>query len=187
MKKIYYYLIGFLLLILSFIFDNQILLFITSYKSDFLTKVALFIHNIEGYILFLFILIILLIFKQKNKILPLILAFVLYSGLTLLLKNIFLSPRPDTKFDLDYLADINANKSFPSGHATAVSSILPFFKFNIVLYYIWWFITILVIFSRVYLGVHYLSDVIFGLLFGYSIGELSIFLVNSYKRYYRKV
>ncbi|MCX6749196.1 MAG: phosphatase PAP2 family protein, partial [Candidatus Pacearchaeota archaeon] len=68
-----------------------------------------------------------------------------------------------------------------SGHVTATSSMLRFFEFNNIFFYIWIFITILVMFSRVYLGMHYLSDVVAGLILGYGISDFSMFIVDKIK------
>jgi undecaprenyl-diphosphatase len=142
----------------------------------------MFINNIEGYVFFAVILIILLIFKQKNKILMLLLTFVLYLGTTSLIKIIVARPRPFTKFDFQDFGEGDINRSFPSGHATAATSIIRFLEFDRILFYVWIFITILVMFSRIYLGMHYLSDVIAGFVLGYFVSDLSIFLFERLKR-----
>ena len=64
-----------------------------------------------------------------------------------------------------------SNFSFPSGHATVIFSILPVFvkkypKFK----YIFYALVGLVLWNRIYLGVHYFSDLIFGALIGYFMG-----------------
>jgi undecaprenyl-diphosphatase len=188
MKKMNYYAIGILLLIISLIFDNQIIMFFTSFRIEFLNDIAIFINDIEGYMLFAFVLVILFIAKQKKKIIPLMLTFLLYLGLATLIKNIVLRPRPFSKFNFQIMVDEpGINKSFPSGHATASSATIPFFRFNKSLMYIWIFIVAIVGLSRVYLGVHYLSDVIAGFILGYLIGDLSIMLIKLRKNRHRKV
>lgn len=193
MKKINYYLIGLLILVLAFLFDDKILIFFIGIRINFLNSIATFIYNIEGYMLFAFMLFILLITKQKKKIIPLIVSFFLYFVITTLIKNIALRPRPFTKFNFPVLVnEINNMKSFPSGHATAASTLIPFFKFNNTLYHVWILIAIIVSLSRVYLGVHYLSDVIAGFLLGNLIGDISLKLIlkksnRKPKNHHRKV
>jgi len=65
------------------------------------------------------------------------------------------------------------NSSFPSMHAAIVFSILPFLLHEKrALRNSWIVFAVIVSLSRVYLGVHYLSDVIFGGVLGYLIGIL---------------
>ena len=130
MKKIYYYLLGLLAVIISFIYDNQISLFFTSYRISFLNAIALFINDISGYMLFGVVFLLLLIRKQYKKFIPLVLAFLLYLGLTQLIKVVISRPRPFVSLDNALVQDTNSYSSFPSGHATAVSSLIPFFDFN---------------------------------------------------------
>ncbi|MEK6897168.1 MAG: phosphatase PAP2 family protein [Nanoarchaeota archaeon] len=182
MRGFYYYLIGIALLIISFFLDNTVSGFFLNNRLGFLDGIAIFIHSVEGYVLFLFVFVILLLFKQKKRILPLLLAIILYFGVTGLIKIIIARPRPFTKFDFPNLGETRINQSFPSGHVTAAASVIRFFEFNRMLLWIWAAITVLVMFSRVYLGMHYLSDVVAGLILGYFISDSSIFLAEKLKR-----
>ena len=186
MKKPYSYLIGILLLTLAFIFDKQISLFFTSYRIEFFNNLAIFFNNVPGYALFGLILILFLILKKFDKIPALILSFILYFSLTSLIKIIVARPRPFVELKNNLVDDINSYRSFPSGHATSAAAIIPFFSFNKKLYYAWFIIAIIISLSRVYLGVHYLSDVIAGFMLGNFIGDLSIYIVKKYKNY-RKI
>jgi len=65
--------------------------------------------------------------------------------------------------------------SFPSTHATvsfALAEVLALYepRFRIV----WYTIALAISVSRVYLGVHYPSDILVGALLGYSIGKVSV-------------
>ena len=88
---------------------------------------------------------------------------------------------------------VETGKSFPSGHSTGVAAMMTILIYfviisdmNRVLKYI--LVTLLILFSiviastRLYMGVHYLSDVIAGLTLGYIIGTLCMFGVEKAKK-----
>jgi membrane-associated phospholipid phosphatase len=124
-------------------------------------------------VLFLVVLFIGLLYRNnKHKLAHLMLLTVVGSTLcTHLLKFVFARPRPE--FVLNQIDSF----SFPSGHATgamALYGVLIYVSINLIknkLYRIPLiaFLSVLILligFSRIYLGYHYLSDVIIG----YSIG-----------------
>jgi undecaprenyl-diphosphatase len=80
-------------------------------------------------------------------------------------------------------AGVAANwSSFPSGHTLAFFTIVPMIikKFP-KLKTIFWIIAILVGFSRIYLGVHYTSDVVAGAFIGYGIGWAFMKIEERYR------
>ena len=87
---------------------------------------------------------------------------------------------------LDYVRSLvpcGVGKSFPSAHAAnnfAVAAVLAYSYRQ----YKWVFYTIafLIAFSRVYVGVHYPSDVIVGSFIGFAIGFIVITLLTKLRR-----
>ncbi len=169
MKKYYYYLFGLIALIISFIFDKQIISFIVANRLEFLNKFFILLDYINGFVIFIISLAILYFNKDKKRIPYLILAFLFYAVIVFFLKEFIARPRPYT-FGI-YALIPDTNFSFPSGHTTAIFTALPFMKKFKNIYYIYIIFAILIAFSRIYLGVHYLSDVIAGILLGLLISN----------------
>ena len=182
MKKIYLYSILVLAIIVSFIFDKNISIFFTSYRTSILNSIAIFIDLVSWYVLFSVILLVMILSKNYNKILPLILSLFLYLVLTNGLKIIVSRERPFVDLKNELVQNLNPNRSFPSGHATAMFTLVNFMG---KMKYFWVFLGVIVMLSRVYLGVHYLSDVIAGALLGLLIGDLTNYIVKNYEFFNR--
>ena len=154
--------------------------------SDFVTPIAKFITNFGGAI-FLSIATVMLFLLIKNKKigLSIISNIVIIAVLNQLLKRILQRPRP-TEFRIVE----ETGYSFPSGHSMVSMAFYGYLIYLIYRYiknkYVkWTLITILSILicligiSRIYLGVHYTSDVLGGFLL--SISYLVIY-ISSIKK-----
>jgi membrane-associated phospholipid phosphatase len=80
--------------------------------------------------------------------------------------------------------DFESNFSLPSGHVTTFAGILGLYwkKLPEILKWTGFLSLILVMLSRIYLGAHYLGDVIVGALLGFAIGRLMHFVEDYYKQ-----
>ena len=102
-------------------------------------------------------------------LIPLVIILVDQSGL--FIKKATLRPRPWAGLNPDLVNHLVAQKgrnySFPSNHAGNISGLAVVFSAIYYQYkYLFWSIAGIVIFSRVYIGVHYPSDVISGCIMG---------------------
>ena len=95
-----------------------------------------------------------------------------------IIKLIVLRQRPS---EILYYPFFNViDYSFPSMHAMIVFSLLPaLFEYLPRQKNFWIFFAFIVSFTRIYFGLHFLSDVIFGAFFGYFLGK---FLLNMHKK-----
>lgn len=162
--------------------------FISTYLiSDFATPIAKFITNFGGATFLILTAVILLIVIKNKKIgISIISNLGIIAVLNLLLKRVLQRPRP-----MEYRIINESGYSFPSGHSMISMAFYGFIIYLIYKYvknkYIKWaLITILgtliiaIGISRIYLGVHYTSDVLAGFLISISYLIVYISLVNKF-------
>ena len=172
--------------------DLDVLNIIPSIRSAFGINLAIFISYFGSTEAFILLVIALSLFfwlhKKPYHLVQFISTLAVGSLVVYLIKIYIAKPRP-----LEALINISGY-SFPSGHATIstlfCSMIIFSYKDHIKNIYLKISIVILlsvaallVSFSRVYLSVHYLSDVIVGILLGLLISAISVFVFeNFYKK-----
>lgn len=169
--------------------DQSILTFLVEKRSGFLTTIFSlfsFLGNWQFIVLAMVLLVVILIVKKKLSFIAPFILVVGGSGLvTFLGKIYFHRPRPlfsvfkETGF------------SFPSGHATVAVAFFGFLAFMMIslgwakkkslIYTSSALLIILIGFSRMYLGAHYLSDVVVGYVVGLVFLFVSVFLLMKKK------
>ncbi|MGV8171950.1 MAG: phosphatase PAP2 family protein [Candidatus Woesearchaeota archaeon] len=163
--------------------DKTVIKFISLIYSPTIEHLFIIITTLGNAYVFASIIIILTIalIVYKRPVTSFILSVAAAVSIQWLLKIIIQRPRP---FEVG-LTNPNTNtvvsSSFPSGHTIIFFAIIPligksFPKIRPIL----WATAILVGFSRIYLGVHYISDVLAGALFGYFIGWTLMKLEERY-------
>ncbi len=165
--------------------DHQILLFIQeNLRFDFLTPVmeySSFVVNAG--VLWIALSIVLIFFKRTRMVGIVSLTSLAFCFLinNVLIKNIVARARPfDTFSDLVPLIKKPTDYSFASGHTTASfasAGILVRFK-NKPLIIVTVLFAFLVAYSRLYLGVHYPTDVLCGMIIG-TLGSILVYYFYS--------
>ena len=127
---------------------------------------------------------------RKNRwklalLIPIVIILADQTGL--FIKNAVQRPRPFVTMDLNVIYHLvkpsGLYKSFPSNHAANVSGMAVIFSFVYSRYQsIFWSMAILVMFSRVYIGVHYPLDVLSGCILGSSFGLILVFLWKQFNK-----
>ena len=155
--------------------------------SDFATPIAKFITNFGGAIILIILAPMLFIFIKNKKIgISVILNLVIITVLNQLLKRIVQRPRP-TEFRIVE----ESGYSFPSGHSMVSMAFYGYLIYLIYKHvknkYLKWISIILLSIlicsigiSRIYLGVHYTSDVLGGFFISISYLIIYISAVNKF-------
>ena len=155
--------------------------------SDFATPIAKFITNFGGAIFLIIATIILFILIKNKKIgFSIISNLVIVTILNQLLKNILQRPRPN-----EFRIIEETGFSFPSGHSMASMAFYGYLIYLIYKYvknkYLKWTLIVLLSIlictigiSRIYLGVHYTSDILGGFLISISYLVIYISAVNKF-------
>lgn len=170
------------------IFDDSIYNFIFSYRSDLIDNLFKMITKIADLVSVIIIIFILLIFLNKENIYKLMITVLLTVSTNQVLKFFVKRDRPD------HLRLINENfYAFPSGHAMISIALYGFLIYlvyekiknkllKILLISILIILIIGIGLSRIYLGVHYPSDVLAGFFLAIPIIILTICQVNDHFR-----
>lgn len=128
--------------------------------------------------------------KYQRKAALIVISYAASGLLAQLFKNIFKSPRPKVFFSegqYQYFIDgvsIANNVSFPSGHTTsafALATILACSTTKKWHQFIFLFLAVLVGYSRIYLGQHFLTDVLAGAILGTIISIITLSIANKIK------
>jgi undecaprenyl-diphosphatase len=160
-------------------FDNAVLLWLNRYASPALDAAALEVTALgSGFVTWMLILLASVFLWTTHHRYSAVLAWVALLGGALLnsvLKSLFDRPRPDL---FEWRTPYAGHSSFPSGHSMTAMSVYAILAYLIVRLEpsrrvrrltlgVFAVVVILVGISRLYLGVHYPSDVIAGFLIGF--------------------
>ncbi|MGB9707865.1 MAG: phosphatase PAP2 family protein [Candidatus Pacearchaeota archaeon] len=161
-KNIIILIIAIILFILSLFFDSQIFGFIQSIRcpiaDTFFSWLLIIEKDLVFYPLVIFATLVILSIRNRKNALPYLLGLVAAGVLTLVLKVVFARSRPN---GLDEL-------SFPSGHTVLLTTSIPFLN-NKTVRIVWIILSCVFLSARLWLGLHYLSDIIAGAIIGYFI------------------
>lgn len=153
--------------------DQMIESLVIGLRNDSLTKAMINMTNLGGAYCLIAISILLLFFiKDKKKAARIMINLVTVFFISQLLKFIFRRPRPNSLFLMNA-----SGFSYPSGHTMVSFAFYVYLLYllckkinnklvKILLIIVTTTLLILIGFSRIYLGVHYFSDVLGGLLLG---------------------
>ncbi len=176
--------------ILSFYFDSFLIKTISLLRNGILDKFFLVITSLGSGLIITAILTALFIWKDNKRkwILPLWLSLGISALVSFILKITIQRQRPfqlGLVSILPRLQEANFSTwsfSFPSSHSMLAFCAIPILSQQYPkLKKIWIGIAVLIAFSRVYFGLHFVSDVIVGGAIGYVIGLLIVKLEKEHK------
>lgn len=172
--------------------EYAILDFIEKYlSSPLMDKIMVFFTKLGDFGIIWIVICALLLIHPKTRYIGFVGLFSLLFSLlinNIMLKNIFQRTRPFVEINKELIIPIPLESSFPSGHtSSSFACAFVFGKyFKKPYYYFTYILAVIIAFSRLYLYVHFPTDILAGVVMGYFCGFLAIVLFNKYKVYQEK-
>ena len=170
-------------ILVSFFYDSYIVKSIASVRNSLFDDILLGITFVSSEIIIFFFLTSLFLWQERKRkwILPLWLTLFITIVVSFLLKIAVKRSRPFQQGIVETLPILQSanfltwNFSFPSFQAMMVFSAVPILNKEFPRFkYVWIAFACLVALSRVYFGLHYMSDVLLGGVIGYAIGWMVV-------------
>lgn len=189
MKKKWLYAIISVCFLVSLLYDKQIVFLVTQNRISLINGFMTWLTNPLTAITMFLLMTTLFLWQEKKRewIIPLWLSLAITSLITLLLKIIILRPRPFEALTLPLIQGVHYassiwDTSFPSMHTATLFALVPILDQEFPkLKWFWITLASLIALSRLYIGMHYISDILAGCLIGLSIGYGVIYLEKKYK------
>lgn len=188
-----------LILLISFYLDKFLINQVLQIRNNFLDSFFLIVTFLSSKIIFFILITSLFLWQEKKRgwIFPLWLSFFISAIIAFVLKVTIQRARPFQLGIISLLPRLQEasydlwNFSFPSSHSLLAFCALPIIISQFPkLKRVGFVIAGIIAFSRVYLGLHFFSDIIAGALIGYVIGALIVKLEKEEKigkKIYNKV
>ena len=189
------WLLGLLVLLVSVLLDEPLALWLSAHRPSSLTLLFVLVTALISTLVIFFLMTSLFLWEErKREWIPALWASFFTTALaTVLLKVLTHRARPFHLADFLPLDGISYsfawwNSSFPSWHAAAVFSALPLLNKEFPsLKGAWIFFAVVISVGRLFVGVHYLSDVIAGSLLGLIIGTSFVRLEETSHFFRRRI
>lgn len=168
--------IGIVLFCISLFFDNQIINAIPSLRSEIIDAIAQGLAVINRVVIL--VVVSLMLCKKRTQIRDWCLVYLGGSAVAWALKELIQRPRPFETGAITPLVEATGY-AFPSGHATVLFAAFPLL---VTAYpsYRWLILVIamILILTRVYLGIHYISDIIGGAVIGIVVSQIMLAIIH---------
>ncbi len=184
-ENITLYALGIWGVIISYFIDESVAANIYLIKTPFLDYLLGTVTHFGSVVVVLVIMTSLFMWEERKRewIPTLWASFIVSSLLCLALKAVVARERPHEAVELLVLSTAY---SFPSLHTAASFAAVPILDLEFPRFKWFWIIFALVVaFSRIYLNVHYLSDVIGGMVLGFAVSHFFVFIEKKYKIFRR--
>jgi len=174
----------------SFYFDNLLIKYISFLRNDVLDKFFILVTIASSAVIIFLILTALFLWRDNKRrwIFPLWLTFGISAIVAFILKITIQRARPFQQGLVSLLPRLQEaafstwDFSFPSSHAMLAFCAVPLLSQQYPkLKKVWVGIAVIIAFSRLYFGLHFVSDVIVGGLLGYIVGLLVVKMEKEYK------